>query len=317
MKVMNSTLPKSTGLKNYLATDQQYAKAYENLVLHVVNLTAGELSKHYAKEYVSWRNRKKYANDNNIPWEEAMNDFSGFLVINGQIPHEEWTLDRINPTGAYLPENLRWASKATQSQNRTNASSVKVNGETLTYNELSLRTGKSYDSIRMGIKRNASSYLSTLLFKPQNNEDIWSEARQWTFPNHSRYALEGLYRRRKDQRMLKPRFFVELVAFELKVRQDILNAYIFVEDKEEAEADISQLSPLLKETQKFIDDINKRLYLRYSKIQSIEFNGVNHPAPAASPDCPPDYYECVGESTWVTYPKQVDPVFHLFPGFGK
>jgi hypothetical protein len=317
MNVINSTLPKSTGLKKNLAMDQQYAVAYETLVLNAVNLTAGELSKRYAKEYVSWRNRKKYANDNDIPWEDSMNDFSGFLVINGQIPHENWTLDRINPTGGYLPENLRWASKATQSQNRTNACSVKVDGESLTYNELSLRTGKSYDSIRMGIKRNRHTFLSNLLFKPQANEDIWSEARQWTFPNHSRYALEGLYRRRKDQRMLKPRFFVELVAFELKVRQDILKSYIFVEDKQEAEADIYQLSPLLKETQKFIDDINKRLYFRYSKVQAIEFKGMNHSAPASAPDCPPDYCECVGESPWVTYPKQIDPVLHLFPGFGK
>ena len=57
-----------------------------------------------------------------------MNGFPDFLVIVGPIPKESWTLDRVDPEGHYVPENIRWASKHVQSQNRTNAVEIELNG---------------------------------------------------------------------------------------------------------------------------------------------------------------------------------------------
>lgn len=318
MKAKNNTLPKSAGLKEILLNDLTYAEDYKTAVHCAVNLTAGELCVKYKGEYNSWRNRKKYAKDHKIPWFHAMNEFSDFLVINGQIPHLQWTLDRINPKGGYLPENIRWASKATQSQNRTNARSVEIDGELLTFNEISAKTGKSYDSIRMGVKRHGDSYIQKLIVNPPTTADIWNDVMQWKFPSDSSTALEKLYIQRRDAKMFKPRFFVELVAFELKTRIDLLKSNPSIEVVKEAESDIASLTPLLQQTQTFIDNINRRIWQQNQEKKSVNmWSGSNLPQlPACDWDA--DYYLKVftDDYPWATYPKQVDPVYHLFPGFG-
>jgi hypothetical protein len=311
---VNSTLPQSTGLKKILATEPKYSEAYQTLVLRVENPSAGELRKEYPHEYNSWKNRKGFAKNHKVPWFTGMNSFPGFLLVNGHIPHEKWTLDRIDPTGGYLPENLRWASKATQSQNRTNAVYLNINGESLTTNQAAKIFDKSYDCVRMGIKRHGSAYLSTLQPVQESVNEILHEVDQWDYPVNCG-AVADLYPRRREKWMRKPRFFVELVAFELKVRRDKLKSNPSSETKLEADADIAALTPLLEETQAYIDGINKRLYLRYCATKVV--TGAHYAAPV--PDWDKDYYEGLVSDgcPWATYPKEVDPVFNLFPRFGK
>ncbi len=45
--------------------------------------------------------------------------FQEFLADLGERPAKEFTLDRIEPDGCYEPGNVRWASKATQSSNKS------------------------------------------------------------------------------------------------------------------------------------------------------------------------------------------------------
>lgn len=314
MNAANCTLPQSTGLKETLATDPKYSEAYQTLVLRVENLSASELRQQYHHEYESWKNRKGTAKNQKIPWFPVMDSFQGFLLVLGQIPHKKWTLDRIDPTGGYLPENLRWASKGTQSQNRTNAVHLKFNGENLTINQAVDRFGKNYDSIRMGIKRHGMSYLSTLHPVQKSVDEIFHELHLWEYPVNCG-AVADLYPRRREKWMQKPRFFVELVAFELKVRRDKLKSNPSSKTKLDSEADIAALTPLLEETQAYLDGINKRLYLRYCSTKVV--TGAHYAAPV--PDWDKDYYETLVSDglPWVTHPKEVDPVFNLFPRFGK
>src|SRR5205823_866065 len=92
----------------------------------------------------------------------SMIKFPHFLMVMGPIPEVSWTLDRIDPEGSYVPENLRWANKQVQSQNRTSAVEIEFNGSKYTIRELAQRTGKSYDAVRMGIRR-GGEYISSLL----------------------------------------------------------------------------------------------------------------------------------------------------------
>lgn len=52
------------------------------------------------------------------PWVNDFTAFELFIESLGPKPTAEHTLDRINPTGDYVPVNLRWADKAMQSMNR-------------------------------------------------------------------------------------------------------------------------------------------------------------------------------------------------------
>ncbi len=44
--------------------------------------------------------------------------YENFAADMGELPGSGWTLDRINNNGDYEPTNCRWASYATQNQNR-------------------------------------------------------------------------------------------------------------------------------------------------------------------------------------------------------
>jgi hypothetical protein len=54
------------------------------------------------------------------PWEHDFEAFETFILSLGPKPTPQHTLDRIEPTGDYEPNNLRWADKTVQSQNRRN-----------------------------------------------------------------------------------------------------------------------------------------------------------------------------------------------------
>jgi hypothetical protein len=55
--------------------------------------------------------------------------FKAFAEHMGERPNG-LTLDRINTNGNYEPGNCRWATMAEQNRNRSNASSVTINGQT-------------------------------------------------------------------------------------------------------------------------------------------------------------------------------------------
>lgn len=67
-------------------------------------------------------------------------NFQQFLADMGERP-EGKTLDRIDGTKGYTPENCRWATPAEQMDNVRNATWVTFRGERMTLSELSRRTG--------------------------------------------------------------------------------------------------------------------------------------------------------------------------------
>lgn len=312
MKYPAKSLSQSVGLKQLLKADGSYHKKYVELVRCTENMSSGDLQRAYLPEYTSWRNRKKIAKDNSIEWFQPMNAFRIFLKINGHIPHQHWTLDRIDPTGGYVPENLRWASKRTQTENRTNSRSVLIGQERLTIAEASRRYGKSYDAVRMGLNRSGSAYLDILIEPPKAISDLDLTVEQWEFPPNCE-EVQKLYVRRINKQYKKPRFFVELVAYELKVRKEIVKTDASPDAVADAQKDIECLLPLLADTQAFIDRINRRRYVlnEQSKApQKYQFIDIVLPPP---PEWDLDYYlKDEGEYPWATYPKEIDPVDRTF-----
>lgn len=74
--------------------------------------------------------------------------FSHFIEDMGPAPSPKHTLDRVDGTGNYTPENCRWADVETQQNNRRNAVKIKAFGEELSIAQWARKTGLTRDQVK-------------------------------------------------------------------------------------------------------------------------------------------------------------------------
>lgn len=99
---------------------------------------------HNTPEYFRWLNLKtRCANPKDPAYADYggrgiavcqrwMDSFEAFLEDVGERPSPEHSIDRIDNNGNYEPNNVRWATKQEQANNRRNNVQVTYNGETKT-----------------------------------------------------------------------------------------------------------------------------------------------------------------------------------------
>lgn len=83
-------------------------------------------------------------------WRES---FDKFLADMGPRPPGEYSIDRIDNTGGYTPDNCRWATPSEQARNTSRTRLVEFKGETLCFAEWAERAGMREQTLRHRLKR--------------------------------------------------------------------------------------------------------------------------------------------------------------------
>jgi len=116
-------------------------------ILDAENLKAMELRNKYPKEANSHHNMLSRAKDRGYEVDEALRKFGSFLTVAGPKPSPEHTIDRIDNEGGYTVDNIRWADKKTQNNNRSNNIMLTYQGETHTLAEWAEKRGLTYQTL--------------------------------------------------------------------------------------------------------------------------------------------------------------------------
>lgn len=74
--------------------------------------------------------------------------YENFIADMGRKPHPEYSLDRIDVSLGYSPENCRWASPKTQMNNRGNNLRTEFQGRTQTLVQWAEEFGMAYETLR-------------------------------------------------------------------------------------------------------------------------------------------------------------------------
>jgi len=117
--------------------------------------------------YGTWKNMRDRCNNQNSPsWDNyggrgikvcaAWDDFAVFLSDMGVKPSPQHSIDRINNSLGYFPENCRWATREQQNSNSRNNRMITLQGRTLTLAQWSRRTGINRATIASRIKKGLS-----------------------------------------------------------------------------------------------------------------------------------------------------------------
>ena len=211
-------ITQSKGLVDSLGNSASYKEAYDEAVRSLETLPWKELIAKYSYEYHSWSARKHWAKSNQVVWDDHLKAFKDFLLHMGPVPNTHlpkklrWTLDRINSTGGYTLENLRWASKETQSKNRTSTRCVFVDGKPMNMTEISNATGKKYNAVRQALNRHGNEYASVLIEKANSDENAWNFPEEYV--DVEELEAEYQYQQKLGMSKNRLRFFVALTKNE-------------------------------------------------------------------------------------------------------
>jgi hypothetical protein len=130
------------------------------------------------KEHLAWcnlrvraagkTNRAEYyvGIDVDPRWLES---FENFLADMGEAPSPKHSVDRIDGTKGYWPNNCRWATDKEQSNNRKNVHLVTFEGETKNATEWALFMGKSEKALRYHIRAGNNPVEVLLRWQEENN----------------------------------------------------------------------------------------------------------------------------------------------------
>jgi hypothetical protein len=110
------------------------------------------MKKRCSEDYSSCPKNRNYTLKNITICERWLNSFENFLSDMGQRPSCDYSIDRIDNSKGYSPENCRWATTQEQARNRDSCVLIEINGKkqilTQWLNELGIKRGQFYRKLK-------------------------------------------------------------------------------------------------------------------------------------------------------------------------
>lgn len=132
------------------------------------------MDKKTIKEYRAWKAMKARCNAPSVRkgvyltievcdrWKKS---YKNFLTDMGAAPSDKHSLDRIDNSKGYSPENCRWASQIVQASNRGSFNKVFTHeGQSFVLKEWSRILGIKYTTLYLRIYRNGLSFEEAIVF---------------------------------------------------------------------------------------------------------------------------------------------------------
>lgn len=185
--------------------DPGYAARYAAVVADALSMTKSELQTRYKSEYNSLRSRRAQAKSRHIKFFDNLKDIRDWLIHLGPIPSKGWTVDRIRAlkSEGYQPGNLRWATKAQQTQNRKVTKwHLLPDGSRLTTMQLAERLGLPYPKV---YKRLRSGWTVDRILQ----QGVQPTLKSWKFPRELAQHCDMLYQQRKFYPQHRIDWFIE------------------------------------------------------------------------------------------------------------
>lgn len=155
----NITMPTASKLRN---GSTKSCGCYIKEMRGVFHKTHG---KTLSREYNIWGHIKYRCFNKNSPFyhlyggrgitmcDRWKDSFDNFLEDMGSIPHDKYSIDRIDNNKGYFPENCRWASHKEQARNKNWNMKITFNNETKLLCDWSKTTGINQATLRNRIVR--------------------------------------------------------------------------------------------------------------------------------------------------------------------
>lgn len=129
-------------------------------------------------EHMAWKSMLNRCRlDNRIQWKdyggrgikvcERWMKFKNFISDMGLKPGSDYSLDRIDVNGDYIPSNCKWSTSKQQQQNKRNNVFIEFNGDKKTVSEWAVLCGVKAATIYARLRNNSATGIS-LLSKPWN-----------------------------------------------------------------------------------------------------------------------------------------------------
>lgn len=131
------------------------------------------MNKKALKEYRIWRAMKSrcyspsatkgnYKKNNIQVCDRWLHSFDNFIADMGWMPDASYSIERIDNTGDYCPENCQWIPRKNQPKNRSITRWYMVNGQRMCLKDMARKFGIKYMTLYHGLvtyKKDVAYYI--------------------------------------------------------------------------------------------------------------------------------------------------------------